>query len=721
MDKQAVINIHSTISLLLMQNNLFEAINQLKTIILANSIHGIEKLDTVTENYRYMLQYVIKGTPDPQRNQVLNKIKHDLFEIIDMVKIQLDKKNSTIPEFKLLQLNGLLETFDNSLPGNMHDIGFYVSENNMNSLFFETAINAKFTTWQYELILNVLQHPETSWYKKSVILSALTLSIINNFDIKKLEILYTIYQSDTEQLWQRALVGLLFSFYIYDNRLHLYPEITKMLTELKSDEKAAKRIEAISLQMVKTLDTDKVSKMVETEIMPQMAKFTPDIKEKLNLDSVARENAFDDENPMWENFFKDSPGLLNKLTEMSEMQLDGVDVFISTFSQLKHFGFFNKISNWFVPFYSKNPDLYNSLSNVSDQINPDSFFNSLEKAPFICNSDKYSFCFSMSHLPESQKEMMAHYFNAEVNQMNEIVQDDEILKKPTVSYKIITQYIQDLYRFFKFHPLRNHFHNVFNTNWNLVNTNMYNQLVSDTLITRKIGEYFFSRGYFQQAIDVFSQLHGSNATFELYQKTGYAAQKLKNYGLALENYLKADIFEANEQWTIKKIAFCYRKTNNFAKALEYYNKAEQADPDNLTITAAIGQCYMDMENFEQALKYYYKVEFLAPENKKVLRPIAWCNFELKKHDYALKYCLQTIDNEAIPHDYILAGYLHWISNNRNSALDWFTKPVIENIYTINELINDIVSAKSILLKYDISELDLYQLIDVIRFRVSNLL
>ena len=57
----------------------------------------------------------------------------------------------------------------------------------------------------------------------------------------------------------------------------------------------------------------------------------------------------DDLNPEWENWI-DKSGITDKLREMGELQMEGADVYMSTFSQLKQFPFFRQMSHWFYPF-----------------------------------------------------------------------------------------------------------------------------------------------------------------------------------------------------------------------------------------------------------------------------------------------------------------------------------------------------------------------------------
>ena len=85
-----------------------------------------------------------------------------------------------------------------------------------------------------------------------------------------------------------------------------------------------------------------------------MMKMQPNIEKNLDLENILSEDFSEDKNPDWEKVFEDSPDLLDKLQDFSKMQIEGSDVFMSAFSKLKHFPFFNEVSNWFTPFYKEN-------------------------------------------------------------------------------------------------------------------------------------------------------------------------------------------------------------------------------------------------------------------------------------------------------------------------------------------------------------------------------
>lgn len=85
------------------------------------------------------------------------------------------------------------------------------------------------------------------------------------------------------------------------------------------------------------------------EIIPEMMK-----NPKLNLEGLDEDA--EDHNPEWEEWI-DRSGITDKLRELGELQMSGADVYMSTFSQLKQFPFFRKISHWFYPFDPQYQDI----------------------------------------------------------------------------------------------------------------------------------------------------------------------------------------------------------------------------------------------------------------------------------------------------------------------------------------------------------------------------
>ncbi|NJO92345.1 MAG: tetratricopeptide repeat protein, partial [Chloroflexia bacterium] len=454
-----------------------------------------------------------------------------------------------------------------------------------------------------------------------------------------------------------------------------YPEIVEKLVLVKEDKDFNDNLQYIVLQILRTKETEKISKKLHEEIIPEVAKFKPKIEEKLKLDDILQDPLGEDKNPDWEGVFEDSPELFSKLEEFSKMQIEGSDVFMSAFAMLKHFDFFKEPANWFLPFYKENKDIKEAFTFEKEGFNSDLFVEGLERSAFLCNSDKYSFIMNIRYMPDIQKNMMLEMFNAELESMNELVKDDELVNMSALNKYQVNQYIQDLYRFYKLHPNRAEFVDVFDKNLDLYRSKILLKKWFNVELYKNIGAFYFKKEYYQESIDVYRLLieNGVNEQ-SAFEKIAYSHQKLRDFSNALSYYKKSELFDSNLSWTYKKIALCYRELGDNELAIEYYLKAEKEEPENLYVQANLGHSYLRLKDYENALKHYFKVEYFAPSNKMILRPIAWCSFALGKFENSIKYYTRLIEKgEADFHDYINLGHVYWSSNQQSIAIETYKK------------------------------------------------
>lgn len=94
-----------------------------------------------------------------------------------------------------------------------------------------------------------------------------------------------------------------------------------------------------------------------------------------------------DMNPDWEDAFEKS-GLGDKLREMNELQLEGADVYMSTFAALKNYPFFREVHNWFYPFSKQQSNVLKAMKQAGNQ--GGSLLDLILQSGFFSNSDKYS-------------------------------------------------------------------------------------------------------------------------------------------------------------------------------------------------------------------------------------------------------------------------------------------------------------------------------------------
>lgn len=726
MSEKEIFLIHKKICYLIAENKLADAFLLTGNILeeLKNSIL-LQEYNKQKETYNFLLEYSLKGIEDPEKMTVYNSIRKRLITIADSVKSEYLKKFVLTNKLSVQQNLLHKQMTDNkiSISTELKDL----AESNLlseieerkiklNKLFFLIWLTDILTEEDYSVIKKYAASKKIYPHEMSVIVSALTISLLRHFDKRKFHALFHIYDGDKTTVWNRALVGIILSFYYYDKRIPLYPDLLSSLNSIKNDDKLAEYTEHVIYQIVRSKETEKLSKRLQDEVIPEMQKIRPKIQDKLNLDDILSDGLIEDSNPDWEELFDDTPELLDKMADFSKLQLEGSDVFMSAFANFKNFPFFNHVANWFIPFYAENADIKNIFSHFGDDFNSDTFIKGLERSPFMCNSDKYSFCFNIGMMPEVQRKMIVELFKQEQKQTEEIVNEDKLLNKNSDDKQIFTRYIQDLYRFFKLHPWKNDITDIFSTDLDIHNTNLYRILIDDENVLIKIAEMYFKKEFFTDASEIYETLSfkGNNEA-KRYEKIGFCYQKMKNFEKALENYKKAEIIKEPSLWLTKKLAFCYRKLNNFEKAKEYYLLAEKEDEENMHIQANIGHCLLELGDFENALKKYFKVEYYNPDNKSVMRPLAWCSFLVGKLDTANSYYQKLTDENPTAYDFINFGHLFFAKGEKLKAVEMYIKAVkLSDIKIIEDAIREDVE---VLMKYQNNKNDIDFLIDYVKTKI----
>jgi tetratricopeptide (TPR) repeat protein len=499
--------------------------------------------------------------------------------------------------------------------------------------------------------------PSLPWHEKCLVVSALTLSLLHYFDIRKFNLLFLFIEARENQVYQRALTGLVLALLRYDERIRFYPELIDKLKILSDDESILPELELVLFQHLMARETDRITREFETEVLPEMRKMMPEIEEKLQLGDQSEDEDMEGKNPGWKDMIEEVPGLFEKIEKFSKMQMEGGDVFMSTFKLLKRFDFFNYMSNWFVPFHREHPDISNLFSD-SEEINV-RLLESLEKAFYICNSDKYSFAFNFQAIPAQQRSMIVTNFEAEFAQMREMASEEEILDQSLASNAIYIQYIQDLYRFFKLFPVRQEFEDIFTWKIHLSDLNFYQSIFERTGFTEKIASFYFDKDYYPEAIELYLYLIEKNGPRgDYYEKIGYCYQKSDNYQKAVAFYEKAELFDTNRLWLLKKLGWCNIKMKKYDKALLYFKEAADLSPEDSSLQNQVAQCYLNLKEYEEALTVYTRLQFFDPTSLKLLRPIAYCHFVLGKLDQANENYHTLLEESTQPSAYDLMNAAH---------------------------------------------------------------
>ncbi|MDR3652058.1 MAG: CDC27 family protein [Paludibacter sp.] len=647
-----------------------------------------DRLEDLQQNYRLLLQYYVSGIEDPQRKSVYNKIIAKIFVLNTEVKEELLLRNSSnfeysqkryLPHTKKYNSNtDLFNAFNyfyhqsvllKNSDGN-HDVELKRLRSNYELLLPEIFrifwLTTIFKSEDKNLFNQIMIKDYQGNLEKSMVISAITLNLWRMFDETKIALLLDACLVEDQQVKQRAIVGLCFVMVKYNRFLHFFPSIRNRLVLLADDNHIVENFLNIIIQIIATAETEKITKKMQEEILPEVMKISPMLKDKMDIDSLLNKDEWEEENPEWQELLEQS-GVSDKLKELSELQLEGADVYMSTFSLLKNFPFFNEFTNWFLPFDAKYSAI-NELFKTDDNSLLTAFVNN----NVMCNSDKYSFCLSILQMPESQRGMLKQSFKMEAEQLDEMSKDEAILTPGLVSKNISKLYIQDLFRFFKLNPQHTEFSDMFSFALKMHRSFLFDILAVNKDFKTSIAEYYFLKNHHSQALELFEEIeHDSDPTAALYQKIGYLYQQTSQFTNALDAYLKADFIQPDDMWTVRKIALCYRLTGNFEKALEYYQRANYLKPNQKRILMQIGHCFVDLRKFKEALNIFLKLDAFEGEDIKVWRAITWCSFVSGNIQQAEYYSNKLINKEPTSQDCLNAGHVAWCQRKIENAIKFY--------------------------------------------------
>ena len=479
-----------------------------------------DRLYQMENTYENLLKYTLEGVDDPGRKKVYDHLQLSILKLADQAKEEILSDSSGWHTYSLKKelikeqtLTGKIiveKLEDLSFKHQLDDVlkeaevlksprqSFESQKHTeiISRVFTHVWLSNHFREAEKSLISAIQDSDKFYWYERSLVVSSITLSMLRYFDVQKFLSLFGFFKLGEKEVWQRALIGLIIGFYKYNSRIAHYPQLRKIIKDLGDTESIEKDLEQILIQLIRSGETERISRKIRDEIVPEMTKLVPKLKDKLELDKLIPDNFLEDKNPDWSKIFEESEGLYAKVEEFSKMQLEGADVFMSAFSQLKQFSFFSEMSNWFLPFHPDNPVIDEAFEFTDPEFNKKLFLDGMDRTGYMCNSDKYSFCLNVKLMPEAQRAMLLKLFQAELNSMDELKKEEEILDATKNSRTIYSQYIHDLYRFHKLFRFKNEFYDVFESGMDFYNSTFFNDLVNDDSVLRNIAEYNFQHENF---------------------------------------------------------------------------------------------------------------------------------------------------------------------------------------------------------------------------------
>ena len=743
MDISKAILQHKRLCTLVSEKKIKQSLDILNDLIQSSSSGDLrDEFNDIEMTYRNMLTYTIEGIKDPEREKIYLKLIQSILGLSDRARQDILSHNSGWHTYWVMQqvekefkLSGktIVETVDDLMFKSELDEWLKLSNeitpnpdseiSKKHKQLIKNIFNHLWLTDHYgeaenSLINIILKSGKFRWYEASIFTTAVTLSSFRTWQPEKLFHLISLYESGQEQIMERALSGLILNLHYYNCRILLYPEITGKIKKMSKEPRFREHCRIIVLQIIRSRETENLSRKLQDEILPQVAKLKPMIEEKLDLDDILPKDKNEEKNPDWAEMFSDSEEIFKTMEELTKLQMEGADVYMSAFANMKHFDFFKDFQNWFVPFY---PDHETVDEIYRDEIlgpGTNELAEALYKTPFICNSDKYSLLLNLKHLPSAQKSMMLKVFRMELEGLQQLNEDESASDPYKVFRTNITQYLQDFYRFFKLSPYKKEFEDLFIGKLDIYNSEFFRMILNASEAEAGLADYFFSKNFYTDALQLFlKQVAEKPDEVQLYEKIAYCYQENDDYEEALRYYQRAELID-RKVWTIKKIGLCLRRLGRNDESLENYLQAADLEPENIHTIIMIAHCYLDLKRYEEALKYYFIVEYKEPGNLKILRPIAFCYFALGRFDESEKYYERLSSGKLNVHDHINKGHLALCRGKKKEAVELYKQSILSGELSKDQFISIFSEDKDLLISLGVNPDDLPILLDYLLFIIG---
>ena len=636
-----------------------------------------DELERLRISYTFMLKYLEQGVIDPQRDEILSNIRQSLYTLNDQCFIGLMEPTSPevfyarrrelgstslvdiVEEYRAVQreLSLVQPVTEAQNVGNRAILSrLQQAESLETKLFNRVWSTFPLSTDDTETLKLCISGDILPVHTRCLIVAALLLGLMKFYDENKLFVLLEAYSmSDEPEVQIRALICAMLALLAHKKRTSTSKGVQDRLAALLDTEEFDRDVWGIQLQLARSRNTENVKQRVRNDLIPNIMKMRPDIIDKLkDKDSQVIDLSDIEANPDWQEWL-DQSGITRKIEEFNAMQVEGSDVFIATFAHLKTFPFFKTLSNWFIPFFPAHSAVIENLG-----ANRLAIADMVQHAPYLCNSDKYSFCLSLGALPDSQRSMMSAQLEEQNAALDEVRQT-ELPDDRRQRMGIITAFVQDLYRFFKLFSRRREFIAVMDDpGLDMTDCLPLAQITRDAHILELLGAMYFKNAFYDDAIKCFTRLEGMDDVTDdhIYQKIGFAYQNAGNTEKALNYYLRYELIHDDDAWNLRHIAACYRAQGKYEQALNYYRRAEALTPDNVALVLTIGHVLLEQNRANDALQQYFKADLMNGAKHRAWRPIAWCSFLLSDYDRALDYYDRIArDDKASPQDLLNKGHV----------------------------------------------------------------
>ena len=710
----------------LMDRRLSNAIEVLEQLYVQRpSLMGHSEFEAIKTDYQLMVDYMGRGFSDSHRESLYSTLLQRLYRVAADLEISWRCKNVSayVNSFRVIDhLNTSHDFVRTVLESFVSDIAMLSlqpeetreqkstelydrHQSFMNRLFSALWTSCQWTDDDCKFYTELLLSPTVMSTDQQVIVSAISLGAMNQFDINKFKTLVNVYQQATDgHVRQRALVGWVLAVF---EGMDIFPEQDALIRELCENPTITRELLTLQIQFFYSKDAEKDNDKIQRDIMP-------DIMRNSNL-TIGRLGIMEKEEDAIESILhqdadeKRMEQMEEKVRKMMDMQKQGSDIYFGGFSQMKRFPFFNDMVNWFTPFYLNHPALRPVISKLGDT----KFLNTLMERSNFCESDRYSFAFALeqiiNQLPSDIKEVIGSDA-----MLGPLAESDDM--EDAISIR--RTYLQDLYRFFRLYHTANDFINPFEDNGK-------GDFVADTFfftyksfmgtglddVKLRLASHLYKHQQMTELAELLTTFQSEDPRYAILM--GYTNIDMGKAEFAYQFFDYALKAEPDNQWALKGKARAALDNEDYITAEEVYSKLLKLKPNHKTYTMNRCVALLKLGRTSEVREELFRLDYQYPDDMNVKRILAWAMLSDNSLDKASQLYDTLLTSNPAHEDYLNAGYCQWAMGNIQKAVALFREWLAKSGKSAEQLLNEFRSDEETLSMYNISETDCFLMLSLV--------
>lgn len=685
---------------LINQRRISQAMEHLQSFACSYPNLGIaDSITAIQEDYDRIASYWNNGYEDPQLEQFFAQLLKRLYMLTANAQLNYVIAHSSFfksvnhvahassKELSVSTIRESLEQFVSSVallqimsPQQTSDRKELYAEHQRfrNRLFNWLLLSPQWTDAEGNAFTKICLLPTIDSIDQQLIVSAVTLSCNEIFDIGKMRMLIDVYRKSTDlRVRQKALIGWVFVLSL--TPMNVYPEMGETVSNLLEDEETCRQLRELMFQVVPSLTVEQDTKMMQTEIMPNLFNISKQFMEN-------RKNEDLDADELEELFMNSDFGdkMENATEKIREMDREGSDIHYSSFGMMKNrYPFFRSMCNWLMPFYPEHPE-------ISDIIEEKKFKERLKpifRKMAFSDSDTYTIVYvfndMLSKIPFSHSDSIFDMQTMADSDMPVSMsqQEEERL--------IRRSYLRDLYRFYHLFMERANFSNPFREQPHsqraarclfLAQPIFYSVKLRDALEqgTAKL----VKKKLYREAAMLLENEQESDRDFNFHYLCAYILMKADKDQLpqkwadeeAFDHFRQAMFCKPKHQRTLNYLGKQMMEKHMYQSALSIYETLVEMKPENDAYQYSLAVCLTELKQYKEALQLLFKLYYLHPEDSSVTRQLSWALMFDNQTDTAmekLNLALQQNEGEADADNHLMLGLAYWLNNRNQDAATQF--------------------------------------------------